>query len=522
MAGKFITKRGSVWYYERGIPRDVIEMIGKRRWRISLETSSEREAEWKARPLALEHDRLIDRLRGIDQQKLSEANELLERAGIRSFNPVEPTDIDRVSAEVEENLAGQAWYQKRTLKYLMSAADELGLAPTSALGEMERLKAAQQVALQEDGQKLAEAEQAAKAIAGKSGANGGNTVGGLWDAFGEWKQLRGPVGDTVSEAESAVKRFIEVNGDLALTELTKQHVRDYRAAMIAFPKHLPKEMIRKRVPEIIEETKGQDLPTISATSVRKRLGLLRAIVAIAEESGTIDVNPFDGVRVADNGRRRRLPYTPDDLRKIVGEIPANKDLSDTEWLVLVLAHTGARLGEIVQLRKSDLGEEAGFQYLSILDDPEGEGGKRLKTEESRRAVPLHPNLLRIGFLYWAQSRASERLFEIAPDVRGRVSGLATKRVQKFIRQRVGITDPRKAPAHSFRHSFRDIALESGLLEIQVDSLLGHAPASEGRRYGLGYGIIELSKAINRINFPFSIEFLIHGPASTYRITNKER
>ncbi len=482
-----------------------MEMIGKRRWRISLETTSEREAEWKARPLALEHDRLIDRLRGIDQQKLYEANELLERAGIRSFNPAEPADADRVSEEVERYQAGQEWYQKRTLKYLLSAADELGLPPTGALGEMERLQEAQRKARETTAQELGAAEKAARASVGQSGANGGRTIGGIWDAFDEWKQLRAPVGDTVSEAESAVKRFIEVNGDLALAELTKQHVRDYRAAMISFPKHLPKEMIRKRVPEILEETKGQDLPTISATSVRKRLGLLRAIVSIAEESGTIDVNPFDGVRVADNGRRRRLPYTPDDLRKIVSHIPVNKELSDTEWLVLLLAHTGARLGEIVQLRKSDLAEESGFHYLSILDDPEGEGGKRLKTEESRRAVPIHQNLIRVGFLDWASSRASERLFDIAPDVRGRVSGLATKRVQKFIRERVGIKDPRKAPAHSFRHSFRDIALESGLLEIQVDSLLGHAPSSEGRRYGLGYGVGELSKAVSRIKFPFSVE-----------------
>lgn len=251
------------------------------------------------------------------------------------------------------------------------------------------------------------------------------------------------------------------------------------------------------------------LPTISATSARKQLGMLRVACGVAVDAGTIDVNPFAGVQIQDISKVSRLPFAPEDYRAMLRTAPLDGagERGDIFWLILTLMHTGARLGEIVQLTGDDLKCEGKAQYLTILDDPEG-AAKRLKNVGSRRAVPLHPNLIAVGFPKYVEGKGSGRIFGIGPDGLGRISGIATKRVQHWVRKTVGIDDPRKAPAHSFRHSFRDIALASGLQELTIDQLLGHAPSSVGRRYGVGYGIAELARAVAQIKFPFSVGHLV--------------
>jgi hypothetical protein len=64
------------------------------------------------------------------------------------------------------------------------------------------------------------------------------------------------------------------------------------------------------------------------------------------------------------------------------------------WLPLLGLFHGNRLEEFAQLRRGDLGQSEGVWYLQITD----EGDRQLKNEQSRRQVPLHPELIRVGFL----------------------------------------------------------------------------------------------------------------------------
>lgn len=65
------------------------------------------------------------------------------------------------------------------------------------------------------------------------------------------------------------------------------------------------------------------------------------------------------------------------------------------WIPLLGAFTGARRGELVQLRKQDvkLDVASNRHYLLITD----EAGS-VKTQNAIRQVPIHPNLISIGFL----------------------------------------------------------------------------------------------------------------------------
>jgi integrase len=68
-------------------------------------------------------------------------------------------------------------------------------------------------------------------------------------------------------------------------------------------------------------------------------------------------------------------------------------------------------------------------------------------------IPLHPAILTEGFLGYVKSvPADGALFpNLPPDAFGKRSGVATKRISKWLRA-VGVTDSRK-DFHSWRHTF---------------------------------------------------------------------
>ena len=513
---RHLLQRSSGWYYVRGIPKDLREILGKSQWSIPLHARTKTEAASKIRAIASQHDAMIERIRSHGAERVEDAVAFVE--GLSMMAPTlvgaSTSYVEAVSNEAEKEKFGSAAYRKRLLRHVSDAADSQYTPAKIAIREYKRAEAIFGLGQIEENDALDAGVQLVREIHGQSPRLSNTTNdGGLWPAFEEWKRIKSPVGDTISEAEASVRRFIELIGDKLLLDINKNDVRAYRSALLDFPLHLPKEIIRQTLPEILQTAEGKGWQSISPTSVRKRLGLLRAILSVAVDAGAVDDNPFAGVRVQDAGRGTRLPFTPEDFKAIFETPPLDGSfpMTETGWLILALIHTGARLGEIVQLTVDDLKKDGDVLYLSILDDESG--AKRLKNLGSRRALPIHSNLIALGFDSFVRSKGEGRVFDIAPDVRGRISGLATKRIQKWIRGGAGILDTGKAPAHSFRHAFRDIALGSGLQEVQVDQLLGHAPVSVGRRYGVGYGIGELANAVRRIKFPFNIDHLVSANVS---------
>jgi integrase len=75
---------------------------------------------------------------------------------------------------------------------------------------------------------------------------------------------------------------------------------------------------------------------------------------------------------------------------------------------------------------------------------------------------------------------------ITPGRFGSRAGNGTKTIGRWIRERVGITDPRKAPNHSWRHYFKSVCRNADIEEEYHDALTGHKGESEGRDYGEYY------------------------------------
>ena len=155
------------------------------------------------------------------------------------------------------------------------------------------------------------------------------------------------------------------------------------------------------------------------------------------------------------------------------------------WLPLLALFTGARLNELASLRASDVAHNEIIGAKCIFIKAEKRSGKRLKTEQSERFVPLHPQLITLGFLEYARDQMVERgangwLFpKVAPGTTGK-SGFS-KWFGRYIGAH-GITDSSKV-FHSFRHSFVDALRLAGVGgEINI-ALLGHTDPSVHDKYG---------------------------------------
>jgi integrase len=183
-------------------------------------------------------------------------------------------------------------------------------------------------------------------------------------------------------------------------------------------------------------------------------------------------------------KEKRQPFDSNALQRIFGSRiytdgfrPEGGAGDAAFWLPLLALYTGARLEEPGQLHPDDVYVEssesgadgvASAWVLRITDEGEGQ---RLKNSGSRRRVPLHPELLRLGFVEFAQSRRVGSLIfhELREDVAGRETGNYSKWFGRWLRKERCVTDTRMT-FHSFRHGFKDLCRDVGIDEPVHDAL----------------------------------------------------
>ena len=106
----------------------------------------------------------------------------------------------------------------------------------------------------------------------------------------------------------------------------------------------------------------------------------------------------------------------------------------------------------------------------------------VKTKQARE-VPLHPQLVELGFPAFVQAISKERLF-LVPDGEGAISGplqAVKNRLAEFAREHV--SDRGVSPNHGWRHRFRTVATEAGISGNVIDAICGWSARSVGDRYG---------------------------------------
>ncbi len=313
--------------------------------------------------------------------------------------------------------------------------------------------------------------------------------------------------------------FIELQGDRPVLEYRKTDARDFKNVLIELPSNRNKlpQTIGLTPREAVQAAKDHGLPTLSVSTVNKALGRLQGIWKWADKQLDEEVaDIFGPMKIADNNNARNQhdPFSKEQLQAIFNSplytgcksrrfrtVPGDTDLSNTSWywLPLLGLWTGARLNELCQLNVEDIDHEEGIHLIRVQESDEDQ---RVKFGKSR-LVPIHPELVRLGFLRFVQAQRQaghKRMFpELKLGATGYYSDQASKDFNRYI-DRIGVKTA-KTSFHSFRHNFKDACRHAGVQPDINDILLGHKLPGMAGRYGDGnVPLPVLSEAICKIRY----------------------
>lgn len=212
----------------------------------------------------------------------------------------------------------------------------------------------------------------------------------------------------------------------------------------------------------------------------------------------------------------REPYEPEDLA-VIFEAPlfrgndgkgmranrGDKIIKDHRYWLPVLAHyTGARVGELASLHTDEVREEGGIWFIDLTERPLS-GDRRVKNRSARRIIPLHEDLIDLGFVDHIRRTVTDMVFSELNGP-GKASDKFVKWWGRWCERTAplkghGIDDPAKT-FHSFRHSWKRAARQSGVKEEVHDLISGHAGGNGvARSYGKGADLKTLRTAVDEIH-----------------------
>lgn len=259
----------------------------------------------------------------------------------------------------------------------------------------------------------------------------------------------------------AVERFVDVAGDKPVTEVTFDDGIDYC------------EWWRDRVVdgELEAKTANKDIGQLSRMlkeiSIRRRLNL---------------PDIFKGLRLKGEREQPRVPYETEFVQKRLFAKGALDGLNEDARMVLyIVADTGLRPSEVVNLQDNAIVLKAPIPYVSVLPD-----GRRLKTADSRREIPL------VGTALAAMRKHPEGF----PRYRDKSSNLSAT-LNKYLWEN-GLRPTKDHTVYSPRHSFKDRLIAIEAPDSLIDSLMGHKTYKP--KYGKGPSLELKLKYLQRIAF----------------------
>lgn len=181
--------------------------------------------------------------------------------------------------------------------------------------------------------------------------------------------------------------------------------------------------------------------------------------------------------VREKRNRRKLGFKAFDERQVqvlFSPVAIETMPAAARWAALIGLHTGARASEVGQLRTADIFVEDGILCFRVTDEGEHQ---RVKTDVSLRTIPVHPDLLALGFAEWVeQLRAAgdDRLFPQAKaDAKNGPGQWITKAFGRHLEGLSGDWPPGKRGFHSLRKTVIQRLQGAGVVSELRAQLAGH-------------------------------------------------
>jgi integrase len=277
-------------------------------------------------------------------------------------------------------------------------------------------------------------------------------------------------------------------------------IASYRKTVNLFLEHMgaeaDKPVIRVQPSDVQAFIKARMDQGAAPATVRQGIVVLRMMFKRAVDEGMCAINPAATVEVPDGESQTKLPFTDEEVQRILKACPSE------EWRTLVFIgyYTGARMGDCLGLTWSafDLGDTPKLTYQQKKT---GKGSKGWVT------IAVHPALKK-RLLEWRQASKAGTEGPVLPGLTATALGGNTGPSTLFVQliKAAGIdpcyatTGRSKQPRKCF-HSFRT-TMVSKMQSLEVPqevrmNIVGHASADVHKGYSQGQWN-SVKSAINKL------------------------
>lgn len=319
---------------------------------------------------------------------------------------------------------------------------------------------------------------------------------------GQW------AGRTLSEVSEFFNTLIEILGEgFDIARLDKSKAKAVKDTLLCLPKN------RNINPKTRDLTLDKqlviaDVERISGTTINKYISYYSGLMKWAIDNGYADKNPFEGMKVKTFDKIVRTNFTDEEMKVIIDALlsgHASGQYSDTYfWGVLIAMYTGARLNEVASLTCSDMRWEEGIWYFDINDEEET---KSLKTKAAKRKVPVHPDLLRLGFREFYETTSQEQktgqrlLRDLTFQPRTKWGRNLGRWFNEQFLVELDIKSKEKV-FHSLRHTVIT-KLTHARVELEtIQNLVGHEPNTVTHKFYVhGCPMPQLQDGIGKLSYP---------------------
>jgi integrase len=242
--------------------------------------------------------------------------------------------------------------------------------------------------------------------------------------------------------------------------------------------------------------RSEDMPPeevgLSAATINRNLSFISSTLRKARKDGIrpaeileLDLYRQKGTTQA---RDQRPPFTADDIVKLFQHPtfrgrqsaarphnPGTEIVKDAVyWAPLIAATSGARREEICGMRLEEVHLDVPIPYFEIVPNV----NRNLKTPQSKRLVPIHSQLLTVGFADYCAQLRKKRKADLFPDLTptttdGTYGDNLQYRWSELMKRQLG-PDVGDKVFHSFRHYvISRLTNELGVDTLVVKDIVGH-------------------------------------------------
>jgi len=243
----------------------------------------------------------------------------------------------------------------------------------------------------------------------------GPPASSLVDLFSAWGLTsKGWRKGAAAQAATSLRLFIEVCGDSPIDGYQTADADTFRTTLRRLPSIYRKsaEDKGKTVADIIATADATGAKRIAEKTAKRHFWALSQFFVFLSETGRLprsaeNIGRGFSFNTKGSALQQRSMWSGGELRALFlspvwrGSNPRSRAKSGPVitrdamfWLPLLGLYQGTRLEELAQLRREDVGIATGVWFLRVSDAD----GRQLKNAQSRRDVPLHPELIRLGFL----------------------------------------------------------------------------------------------------------------------------